>query len=146
MTSDIYRGSFAQKMLVDSNYWCMCYINSLYLAILLLKLQWHTGVYEEMFHVNSKIAETMQNIWNFVVGKSSLQEEAYFNIYTRDFRLWSGDQEVRSKIWSPLDYSGELTALPWELIFLLCTSKPVYAGYVLALTPSIPILHTQLLA
>ena len=35
-------------------------------------LQWHTGVYEEKFDVNIKIAQTTQNSWNFVVRKSSL--------------------------------------------------------------------------
>ena len=90
MVSDIYRMSFAQKMLVDSNLlmYRMCHINSLYLAILLLKLQWHTRVYEEMFHVNSKIADTMQNILKFCGGKvKSIRNLANFNIYTRDFRL-----------------------------------------------------------
>ena len=39
-------------MLVDSDRrtW---HINSSYLATLLLELQWHTRIYEEMFHVNS---------------------------------------------------------------------------------------------
>ena len=35
-------------------------------------LQWHTGVYEETFDVNIKIAQTTQNSWNFIVRKSSL--------------------------------------------------------------------------
>ena len=33
-----------------------------------------TQVYEKTFNVNSKIAQTMQNIWNFIVEKSTLQE------------------------------------------------------------------------
>ena len=38
----------------------------------ILILQWHTGVYEETFDVNIKIAQTTQNSWNFTVRKSSL--------------------------------------------------------------------------
>ena len=42
---------------------------------LLLILQWHTRVYKEMLNVNSKIAQTTQNIiWNFIVRQLSLQE------------------------------------------------------------------------
>ena len=51
-------------------------------------LQWHTGVYEETFDLNDKIAQTMQNIWN--VGKST-------RVYWRN------------------DYSGELKALGYCL-------------------------------
>ena len=50
-------------------------------------LQWHTGVYEETFDANVKIDQTTQNIWNFIVGKSSLQEMANFGDYQGDFRL-----------------------------------------------------------
>ena len=50
---------------------------------LLLILQWHTGVCEEMFDVNSKITQTTQNIWNFIVRKSNLQEMENLG----DFRL-----------------------------------------------------------
>ena len=42
-------------------------------------LQWHTGVCEEMFDVNSKIAQTTQGIWkNSTVRKLILQEESWF--------------------------------------------------------------------
>ena len=54
---------------------------------LLLLLQWHTGVCEETFDVNSKIAQTMQSIRNFIVRKSNLQEMANFGTYPGDFRL-----------------------------------------------------------
>ena len=54
---------------------------------LLLLLQWHTGVCEEMFDVNGKIAQTMQSIRNFIVRKSNLQEVANFGTYPGDFRL-----------------------------------------------------------
>ena len=45
----------------------------------------------------------MQNIRNFIVRKSNLQE-------MEDFRLSSGDREKEFKIWSLLDYMGEWTA------------------------------------
>ena len=80
---------------------------------LLLILQWHTGVCEETFNVNIKIAQTKQNSWNFIVGKSSLlkkrqtsmiiQEISYSNLETGRY--------VPTKIWSLLYYLGELTAL-----------------------------------
>ena len=54
---------------------------------LLLLLQWHTGVCEETFDVNRKIAQTMQSIRNFIVRKSNLQEMANFGTYPGDFRL-----------------------------------------------------------
>ena len=37
------------------------------------RIIYHTKIYEEMFDVNSKIAQTTQNILKFIVGKSSLQ-------------------------------------------------------------------------
>ena len=46
-----------------------------------------TGVWEETFDVNSKITQTMQNIWNFIVRKSNLQEMANLVDYPGDFRL-----------------------------------------------------------
>ena len=36
---------------------------------------------------------------------------ANFDDYPGDFKLSSGDREIRSKIWSLPDYPGELTAL-----------------------------------
>ena len=48
--------------------------------------QWFTGVYKETFNVK-KITQTMQNIWNFIVRESSLQEMANFGDYLGDFRL-----------------------------------------------------------
>ena len=53
----------------------------------------------------------MQNISNFIVRESSLQEMANFGDYSGDFRLSSGDLEIQFKIWGLLDYLGELTAL-----------------------------------
>ena len=84
--------SFVQKILVDShhhefvmtedarkrcswqcNIWPDCFTSHhshhyLYYTI------WHTQVYEKTCNVNSKIAQTMQSIWNFIVEKSTLQE------------------------------------------------------------------------
>ena len=40
-----------------------------------------------MFDVNSKIIQTMQNIWNFIVRKSNLQEMENLGDYLGDFRL-----------------------------------------------------------
>ena len=58
------------------------------LISLIFILQWHTGVNEETFDVNStKIAQTTQNIWNFIVAKSTLQEIAKFGDYPGDFIL-----------------------------------------------------------
>ena len=57
----------------------------------------------------------MQSIWNFIVRESSLQEMANFDDYPGDFRLWSGDREIRLKIWSLPDYPGEFTALRTEM-------------------------------
>ena len=39
---------------------------------------------------------------------------ANFGHYGGDFRLYSGDREIRSRIWSLLDYPGELTALAFR--------------------------------
>ena len=68
-----------------------------------LLLQWRVRVYKEMFSVNIKIAQTMQNslwtkslaIWNFIVRKSSLLKKwqtsgiiceiSYSNLETRRY-------------------------------------------------------------
>ena len=42
-------------------------------------------MYEGMFHVSSKIAKTMQNVENIMVGESSLQEMANLGDYPGDF-------------------------------------------------------------
>ena len=44
----------------------------------------YTGVCEETFDFNSKIAQTTQN---FIVGKSNLREMVNFGDYPEDFRL-----------------------------------------------------------
>ena len=60
-----------------------------YFPLLVLpKLQWHTEVFEEMLHVNSKIAQTMHaKYFKFTVRNLSLQELAIFGDYQGDFRL-----------------------------------------------------------
>ena len=109
----IDREGTIDKVIMHSTYDVICHLFKLYnltwLAYyppitLLLILQWHTRVCEETFNVNSKITQTMQNIRNFIVRKSNLQE-------MEDFRLSSGDREKEFKIWSLLDYMGEWTAL-----------------------------------
>ena len=63
-------------------------INRSYLATLLPKLQWHTEVYEEKLHVNSKIDQTMHaKYFKFTVRNLSAQELANFGNYQGDFRL-----------------------------------------------------------
>ena len=56
------------------------------------------------------VAQTTQNIWNFMVGKSSLQEMATLAII-REISNSNLENERRSKIWSLPDYPGELIAL-----------------------------------
>ena len=65
--------SFVPKMLADSHRRIQ-HINSSYSATLLLKLQWHTRIYEETFHVNSS-SNNAKHL-NFMVRKSSVQEIA----------------------------------------------------------------------
>ena len=57
-----------------------CWHCNIWAITLLLISKLHTGVCEETFNVNIKIIiiQTTQNIWNFIVGKSSLQEMASF--------------------------------------------------------------------
>ena len=75
--------SFMQK-------YSMTPIISYLISIIAYILQWHTGVYEENFNVNIKIAQASQlNIGNFIVGKSSLHtgEMANFMGCPGDFTL-----------------------------------------------------------
>ena len=77
---------------------------------------YHTGVYEETFDVNSEIqnvAQTMQNIEKFT--SVIIREISYSNLETR---------EIRSKLWSLLDYPGDLTTLSFTFFFQL---KNVYS-------------------
>ena len=47
------------------------------ITLLLILLQWHTWVYEGMFDAN---ITRQNNIWKFIIGKSSLQEMVNFVI------------------------------------------------------------------
>ena len=60
------------------------------ITLLLIILQWHTGVCEETFGVNSKIAQTTQcKVFENIsfVRESILQEMANHSDYPGDFRL-----------------------------------------------------------
>ena len=75
------------KMLLAHLIWLVYFLP---IRIIAYILQWHTGVYEENFDVNIKIAQASQlNIWNFIVGKSSLHtgEMANFMGCSGDFTL-----------------------------------------------------------
>ena len=62
-----------------------CWHCNIWPITLLLILKLHTRVCEETFNVNIKIVQTMQNIWNFIVQKASLQEMANFQwLYIRE--------------------------------------------------------------
>ena len=70
---------------------------------------YHTGVYEETFDVNGEIqnvAQTMENIEKFT--SVIIREISYSNLETR---------EIRSKLWSVLDYPGDLTTLSFTFFF-----------------------------
>ena len=73
-----------------------CWHCNIWPITLLLISKLHSGVCEETFNVNIKIIiiQTTQNIWNFIVGKSSLQEMA-------NFRRLSG--RFHTLIWRPGD-------------------------------------------
>ena len=80
-----------------------------------------TQVLKKPCNVNSKIAQTMQSIWNFIVEKSTLQEHGtsviIWEISDPKFIWKLGD---KSKIWSLPDFLGELTALILEHYELHC--------------------------
>ena len=73
-----------------------CWHCNIWPITLLLISKLHTGVCEEILNVNIKIIiiQTTQNIWNFIVGKLSLQEMA-------NFRRLSG--RFHTLIWRPGD-------------------------------------------
>ena len=77
--------------------------------ILLLILQWHTGVCEETFDINSKMAKKTQNIWNFISTRNDKLRRLAGRFQTL---IWRPGK--RFKIWSLPDYLGELTmTLRW---------------------------------
>ena len=51
-----------------------------------------------MFDVNSKITQTTQNIWNFIVRKSNLQEMENLGDYLGDFQtlIWRPGETVQN--------------------------------------------------
>ena len=67
-------------------------------------LQWHTGVYEETFDLNIKMAQTVQSIWNF--GKST-------RVYWRN------------------DYPEELTALGYCLWIVIVINLAKFTQWLL---------------
>ena len=74
-------------------------------------LQWHTGVCEESFYVNSKIAQTTRNIGNFIVRKPNLQEMANFSDYPGISDSYPETRRNGSKSGVSWTFPGELTAL-----------------------------------
>ena len=119
---------FVQKILVDSDrrkftmtqnaqkrcWHCDIWPDWFYFPpiTLLLILRWHTGVYDQM--VYGKIAQTMQNIWNFIPESlvyKKWQTSAIIWAILDSNRAMPGDREIWSKICSLPDYPGELTAL-----------------------------------
>ena len=76
--------SFVQKKYVDSNR-CILPINSSHLATLLLKLQWHTTIYGETFHVNSGSNNT--KYLKFCGRKVESTRNSNFGDYPGDIRL-----------------------------------------------------------
>ena len=74
-------------------------------------LQWHVGVYEEMFDAKMKIAQNNAKYysWNFIVGKASLpkkwqnpaiiQEISYSNLETGGYGLKSGVSQIIRERW-----------------------------------------------
>ena len=70
----------------------------------MLKLQWHTRIYDETFHVDS--SSNNVKYLKFMVGKSSLQEIATLAIMGRYQSLIWRLGDIRSKIWNLPDYSS----------------------------------------
>ena len=74
--------SFVQKILADSDCHRICDDTKHAKTNQIIIYQWHTGVDKEMFYVNIniKLAQTTQNSWNFIVGKSSLLKKWYTSV------------------------------------------------------------------
>ena len=77
------------KKMFNCNIWPNWFTSHQFL--LLLILQWHTGVCEETFTVNRRIAQTTQNIWNFIVRVES----------TRNGKLRRLSGRFETLIWRP---------------------------------------------
>ena len=80
-----------------------------------------TQVYEKTFNVNSKIAQTMQNIWNFIVEKSTLQENGT-SVIIREISdskfIWKLGDAVQNL--ESAGFPGSMTALILVHIELHC--------------------------
>ena len=83
-----------------------CWHCNIWPITLLLISKLHTRVYEETFNVNIKIIiiQITQNIWNFTVGKSSLQEMVNF---------WRLSGRFHTIIWRPGDTVQNLESHGW---------------------------------
>ena len=68
------------------NIWPNYFFFSPITFLFIWRWQWHIRVYEEMFDVNGKIAQTMQNIWNFIVGKLILLKKWQTRAIMREIR------------------------------------------------------------
>ena len=100
--------SFAQKILVASNRHKTCekdvvivtfdLIGLLPTNHIIIKLQGQTGVYEETFDVNIKIAQTPQNSWDF---KYCWKVESTEHVLNGRLRRLSG--RFHTLIWRPGD-------------------------------------------
>ena len=75
--------SFGPKMLADSDLH-ISHINSSYSATF-LKLQWHTRIFEETFHVNS--SSNNAKYLKFYGWKVESTRNSNFGDYPGDFRL-----------------------------------------------------------
>ena len=116
-----------------------CWHCNIWPITFLLILKLHTGVCEETLNVNIKIVQTMQNIWNFIVGKSSLQEIANFpplfgRFHTLIWRL--GDtvkklespglsRRVESTVWGPNKWSSGPLRPVSNVVLLPCWTQLV---------------------
>ena len=86
----------------------------IYLATLLLKLQWHTRIYWEMFYVYS--SSNIAIIWNFMVGKSILQEMATL-VISRE----TSDSSLETGRCSPKSGVSQIIRESWQHCFLWVT-------------------------
>ena len=114
-----------------------CWHCNIWPITLLLILKLHTRVCEETFNVNIKIVQTMQNIWNFIVQKASLQEMANFQWLSGRFHtlIWRpGDtvqnlesprltRRVDSTVWGPNKWSSGPLRPVSNVVLLPCWTQ-----------------------
>ena len=85
------------------------------IATLLLMLERHSGVCEEMFGVNSKIAQTTQSIWKISLSESRFYKKLQTMAIIReisDSNLEAGRNSSKPGV-SRIIRESELTALSW---------------------------------